>query len=101
MVLGPKLLAFLNVPWAGSLVMPWYWQTLLVMGLTTVLWVAVALLTKPDPDELLRKFYLQGAPAWLLDALQIRWTNMVLAVRLSSCSAAYSSPSWEPYPYRC
>jgi hypothetical protein len=32
------------------------------MGLTTVLWVAVALLTKPDPDELLRKFYLRAHP---------------------------------------
>ncbi|WP_346319589.1 hypothetical protein [Chitinophaga sp. YIM B06452] len=61
-VLGPKLLAFLGVPWAGSLLIPWYWQTLLVMGLTTVLWVAVALLTKPDPDELLRKFYLRAHP---------------------------------------
>jgi len=61
-VLGPRLLAFLNIPWANSLVIPWYWQTLLVMGLTTVLWVVVALLTRPDPDELLRKFYLRAHP---------------------------------------
>jgi len=61
-VVGPKLLAFFGVPWADSLIIPWYWQTLLVMGLTTVLWVAVALLTKPDPDELLRSFYLRAHP---------------------------------------
>lgn len=58
-VLGPKLLNLLGFT---TPVIPWYWQTLLVMGLTTVLWIVVALLTKPDPDELLRKFYLRAHP---------------------------------------
>lgn len=61
-VVGPKLLAFFDVPWANNLIIPWYWQTLLVMGLTTVLWIVVALVTKPDPEELLRSFYLRAHP---------------------------------------
>lgn len=61
-VLGPKLLAWMNVPWASSLVLPWWWQTFLVMGLTTVLWVSVALLTKPDPRPLLDEFYQRARP---------------------------------------
>jgi hypothetical protein len=65
-VLGPKLLTFLNVPGAQNLVLPWWWQTLLVMGLTTILWVTVALCTKPDPDTLLSDFYKRARPlgAW-------------------------------------
>lgn len=61
-VLGPKLLAGLGVAGADKLVLPWWWQTFLVMGLTTALWVAVALLTKPDPEEVLDKFYLRARP---------------------------------------
>jgi hypothetical protein len=44
------------VGWAQQLVLPWYWSTLLVMGVTTVLWVTVALLTPPDPDRMLSAF---------------------------------------------
>ncbi|MBN9384688.1 MAG: hypothetical protein J0H74_28295 [Chitinophagaceae bacterium] len=61
-VLGPQLLAFLGVSWAEHLILPWYWSTLLVMALTTVLWVSVALLTKPDPDRLLSAFYERVRP---------------------------------------
>lgn len=61
-VLGPKLLYFLGFAEAAQLMLPWYWSTLLVMGLTTVLWVVVALCTKPDPDQLLRTFYQQIHP---------------------------------------
>jgi Na+/proline symporter len=61
-VLGPKLLIALGVPSAAKLVMPWWWQTFLVMGLTTVFWVTVALLTKPDSDEVLDKFYQRVRP---------------------------------------
>ena len=61
-VLGPKLLLFLGVTWAERLIPSWWWQTFLVMGLTTVLWVTVALLTKPDPEPLLRKFYRRARP---------------------------------------
>jgi hypothetical protein len=65
-VLGPKLLAYFGVSGAESLTLPWWWQTMLVMGLTTVLWVIVALLTKPDPDVILSSFYEKARPlgAW-------------------------------------
>jgi hypothetical protein len=61
-VLGPKLLVFLGWQQAASLVLPWWWLTLIVMGLTTILWVSVALLTKPDPDRLLSDFYQKARP---------------------------------------
>jgi hypothetical protein len=61
-VLGPKLLGWLGVTWASALVLPWWWQTFLVMGLTTALWVAVALLTKPDPRRVLDEFYRRARP---------------------------------------
>ena len=61
-VLGPKLLGWLGVTWAASLVLPWWWQTFLVMGLTTALWVGVALLTKPDPRPVLDEFYRRARP---------------------------------------
>jgi hypothetical protein len=61
-VLGPKLLGFLGVPWADKLVPEWWWQTFIVMGLTTILWVTVALVTKPDPEPLLRKFHERARP---------------------------------------
>jgi SSS family solute:Na+ symporter len=56
-VLGPEALQAAGVPWASHLMMAWWWQTFLVMGLTTLLWVAVALATKPEPDSLLESFY--------------------------------------------
>lgn len=61
-VLGPKFLMWMGIPWAASLMLPWWWQTFLVMGLTTALWVAVALLTKPDPQPLLDTFYDRARP---------------------------------------
>ncbi|GAB3904843.1 sodium:solute symporter family transporter [Mucilaginibacter boryungensis] len=61
-VLVPKLLILLGVTAAQQLVLPWWWQTLLVMGLTTILWIAVALLTPPDPKELLQDFYQKVRP---------------------------------------
>lgn len=61
-VLGPKLLLWLGVAGAQNLVLPWWWSTLLVMALTTILWVTVALLTKPDPDKLLNDFYQRVHP---------------------------------------
>ncbi|HEX5554033.1 MAG TPA: hypothetical protein VFX43_12385 [Chitinophagaceae bacterium] len=65
-VLGPKLLVFLGWQQAAGLVLPWWWLTLIVMGLTTVLWIVVALVTKPDPERLLQKFYDRARPlgAW-------------------------------------
>ncbi len=61
-VLGPKLLSALGAPWAANLNVAWWWQTFIVMGLTTILWVAVALLTKPEPEQLLKKFYDRAQP---------------------------------------
>ncbi len=61
-VLGPKLLLALGFSWAAHLIPQWWWQTFIVMALTTVLWVAVALLTKPDPEPLLQQFYQRARP---------------------------------------
>jgi SSS family solute:Na+ symporter len=55
-VLGPKLLTGLGFQWARALMLPWWYQTFLVMGLTTLLWVSVALLSLPDPPEVLDRF---------------------------------------------
>ncbi len=61
-VLLPRALASLGVLAPETFAIPWYWQTLLVMGLTTLLWVTVALLTKPDPPYLLQSFYNRALP---------------------------------------
>ncbi len=61
-VLGPKMLAFFGIAAAQKMMLPWWWGTLLVMGITTVLWVTVALLTKPDRDKLLNNFYKRVHP---------------------------------------
>ncbi len=61
-VLGPKALIAAGMPWAEKLLLPWWWQTFLVMGLTTLLWLSVALLTKPDPHRLLHHFYNRARP---------------------------------------
>jgi solute:Na+ symporter, SSS family len=61
-VLGPKALQFVGIQGAAALEIAWWWQTFLVMGLTTVLWVSVALLTDPEPEELLNDFYQRVHP---------------------------------------
>lgn len=61
-VLGPKFLLYIGLPGAEALLLPWWWQTLIVVALTTVLWVTVALLTKPEPDELLASFNNRAHP---------------------------------------
>ncbi len=61
-VVGPKLLVMAGVSGASVLIIAWYWQTLLVMGITTLLWIIVALLTKPDPEQLLSDFYVRARP---------------------------------------
>ncbi len=45
---------------------PWWDQTYLVIGLNTVLWVVVTLVTPPDSPEVLERFYRRGRPlgAW-------------------------------------
>jgi hypothetical protein len=61
-VLVPKLLVNLGAAWAHVLLIPWWYQTFIVMGLTTALWVSVALLTQPDPPHVLENFYQQAHP---------------------------------------
>jgi len=61
-VLGPKLLLALGFEQARSLLLPWWSQTFLVMGLTTMLWVAVALMNQPDPFPVLDSFYHRARP---------------------------------------
>lgn len=61
-VLVPKLALWLGYMPAAQFILPWYWQTLLVMALTTLLWITVALLTKPDPEPLLHSFYQKAKP---------------------------------------
>lgn len=61
-VLLPQLLVGLGFTWAASLQMPWWWQTFVVMGLTTALWVGVALSTPPDPAGLLQRFHDRARP---------------------------------------
>ena len=39
-----------------------YWVVLVSMGLTTVLWIMVALLTEPEPEEKLIEFYRTARP---------------------------------------
>ncbi|MBA3481175.1 MAG: hypothetical protein H0T51_05100 [Pirellulales bacterium] len=60
-VLGSEALVAAGVITEAQ-VLPWWWQTFIVMGLTTILWVAVALLTEPESDELLEKFYSRVQP---------------------------------------
>src|SRR5437879_1897718 len=61
-VLVPKLLFGLGVTWADALLIPWWYQTFIVMALTTALWVSVALLTQPDSPGVLENFYRQACP---------------------------------------
>lgn len=61
-VLGPKALQLVGIEGAAALEIAWWWQTFLVMGLTTLLWVSVALLTDPEPEALLNDFYQRVHP---------------------------------------
>ncbi len=61
-VFGPGLLVSAGFDWAQVLVFPWWYQTFIVMLLTTILWVGVALLTAPDPPEVLDDFYRRAHP---------------------------------------
>jgi SSS family solute:Na+ symporter len=61
-VKSPEMLLSVGIDGAKSLIIPWWWQTFLVMGLTTILWIAVALLTPPDPEEVLDRFYRRANP---------------------------------------
>jgi Na+/proline symporter len=61
-VLVPKLLVGLGVTWARALLIPWWYQTFIVMAVTTALWVCVALLTQPDSPGVLENFYRQACP---------------------------------------
>jgi Na+/proline symporter len=58
----PKMLIWLGFGWASVAIIPWWYQTLLVMALTTVLWVTVAFATKPESVEVLDDFYRRAKP---------------------------------------
>jgi Na+/proline symporter len=78
-VLLPRALVSVGVTAARPLAaIPWWWQTFLVMGLTTLLWVAVALLTRPDPAEVLEAFYRRAHPLGSWDPVRRRIRQRVL-----------------------
>ncbi len=58
----PRLLVWLGCEWASVALIPWWYQTLLVMVLTTLLWVIVAVTTRPEPWEILENFYQRARP---------------------------------------
>ena len=73
----------------------WAWLMLATVGGSTVVWLAVTFLTRPEPDELLRRFYLRvrpGGRGWLpvsaslglagepIDGGPLNWTNWVAGV---------------------
>jgi SSS family solute:Na+ symporter len=80
-VLAPKLLVRLGLGWADALIIPWWWQTFLVMGLTTVLWVSVALLTPPDSPAVLEHFYRRARPLG-------SWGPVRQRLAVSTCTAS-------------
>lgn len=99
-VLGPKLLGRAGYEWASMLILPWWYQTFLVMGLTTLLWVSVALLSKPDPPEVLDSFYHRAKPlgAWGpvrrrvrnddIESTSAAWQTIGRGFALAACGAA-------------
>lgn len=73
----------------------WAWIMLATAGISTVVWVAVTFLTKPEDDEVLRSFYLRvrpGGRGWRpisetlglggepIDGGPLNWTNWVAGV---------------------
>jgi Na+/proline symporter len=65
-----------------SQALPWWWQTFLVMGLTTALWVSVALMTEPESDEILDRFYARVVPLGSWEPVRRRLEAMVRHVHL-------------------
>jgi len=52
------------------------------MGLTTALWVSVALLTKPDPEALLRSFHQRARPmGWWAPFAEKNGTSRSIALQ--------------------
>lgn len=49
-----------------------YWVVLVSMGLTTVLWIVVALLTNPEPEEKLVDFYRTAQPHGLWGPIALK-----------------------------
>jgi SSS family solute:Na+ symporter len=60
-VFVPKMMVAMGAMTQSQL-LPWWWETFIVMGLTTALWVTVALTTEPDSDEVLARFYSRVRP---------------------------------------
>jgi SSS family solute:Na+ symporter len=95
-VLGPEALLAAGVTSASKLILPWWWQTFVVMGLTTSLWVSVALLTKPEPDDVLDAFYQRVRPlgSWgpVRSRLSSRLASTTVAQTLASMGEALILP---------
>jgi len=75
--------------------MQWAWIMLATVGVSTVVWLAVTFLTRPEDDEVLRAFYLRvrpGGRGWRpiaetlglagepVDGGPLNWTNWVAGV---------------------
>jgi SSS family solute:Na+ symporter len=73
----------------------WAWTMLATVGASTVVWIAVTFLTRPEDDEVLRAFYLRvrpagrgwrpivetvGLPGEPVDGGPLNWTNWVAGV---------------------
>ncbi len=92
-VVAPRLFVAAGFDWANMLIIPWWYQTFLVMGLTTALWVSVALLTPPDPEKVLANFYQKAQPlgAWRPVARQLAAEGRALHT-----GAAVEKNDWAP-----
>ena len=63
-------------------------QTFLVMGLTTALWVSVALLTEPDPRPVLDEFYRRARPLGSWGPVRATYAANAASTGTSAASAA-------------
>ncbi len=50
-------------PWMGYAVPEGHWRLLIGVGITTVAWVAVTFVTRPEEDRVLKRFYEHVGPA--------------------------------------
>jgi SSS family solute:Na+ symporter len=89
-VLGPLLLDRMGMSWARALIIPWWYQTFVVMGLTTLLWVSIALMTRPDPEPVLANFYFRAHP--------MGWWEPIRRIRQGTedAESAGGGAGWNP-----
>jgi solute:Na+ symporter, SSS family len=90
-VLGPKALQLFGWESAAALEIAWWWQTFLVMALTTLLWVIVALVTDSEPDDLLDDFYKRARPLGSWGPVQRRFASAAGSTHRTSIYDSISS----------